>query len=79
MYLGCALAVACAGGAAACTARGRESDDSAAERAVFAPTATIKDLMLSVVDPSADVVWGGVNTLVTERVPCADFATFRGF
>jgi hypothetical protein len=31
----------------------------------YAPTATIKDLMVSIVDPSADVVWDAVATIVT--------------
>lgn len=30
-------------------------------------TATIKDLMLSIIDPSADVVWGAVSTSVTKN------------
>src|SRR5688572_9209464 len=29
----------------------------------YAPTATIKDIMLSIVDPSADVVWLSVTTV----------------
>ena len=33
----------------------------------YLPTATIKDLMLSVVDPSADVVWLSVTTIVDEK------------
>ena len=31
---------------------------------MYAPTATIKDLMDSIVDPSADVVWNAVSTTV---------------
>jgi hypothetical protein len=31
----------------------------------YAPTATIKDLMLSIVDPSADVVWLSVTTVAS--------------
>ena len=31
--------------------------------AEYAPTATIKDIMLSIVDPSADVVWLSVTTV----------------
>ena len=43
----------------------------------YVPTATIKDLMLSLVDPSADVVWESVQTVVTptgidERAPKTD-------
>ena len=33
----------------------------------YLPTATIKDLMLSMVDPSADVVWLSVTTIVDEK------------
>lgn len=43
----------------------------------YTTTATIKDLMVSIVDPSADVVWEAVATLVTasgteERAPRTD-------
>ena len=33
----------------------------------YMPTATIKDLMLSVIDPSADIVWLSVTTVVDEK------------
>ena len=33
----------------------------------YVPTATIKDIMLSIVDPSADVVWDSVQTVVTAK------------
>jgi hypothetical protein len=33
----------------------------------YLPTATIKDLMLSIVDPSADVVWLSVTTVVDNK------------
>ena len=44
---------------------------------MYTPTATIKDLMDSIVDPSADVVWNAVSTTATasgddERVPHSD-------
>jgi hypothetical protein len=43
----------------------------------YTPTATIKDLMLSLVDPSADVVWNAVSSVSTasgleENVPRSD-------
>jgi hypothetical protein len=43
----------------------------------YAPTATVKDLMLSIVDPSADVVWLSVTTVqsaegTVETVPKTD-------
>jgi hypothetical protein len=31
---------------------------------IYVPTATVRDLMLSIVDPSADVVWDAVRTVV---------------
>lgn len=33
----------------------------------YVPTATIKDLMDSLIDPSADVVWEAVTTVVTDQ------------
>jgi len=49
----------------------------AGSSAPFVPTATVKDLMLSIVDPSADVVWLSVTTVVDEKgllesVPTSD-------
>ena len=43
----------------------------------YAPTATIKDIMDAIIDPSADVVWESVQTIVTpagtdERMPKTD-------
>jgi hypothetical protein len=50
----------------------------------FHPTATIKDIMLSIVDPSADAIWESVATIVSvsgteERAPQTDeeWATVR--
>ena len=54
-------------------------------RAKPAPTATIKDLMVSIVDPSADVVWDAVQTTVSQdgtvdKVPhtAEEWADLRG-
>ena len=33
----------------------------------YMPTATVKDLMLSVIDPSADVVWLSVTTVMDDK------------
>src|SRR5690348_4539668 len=33
----------------------------------YVTTATIKDIMTSIVDPSADVVWGAVQSVVTTK------------
>jgi hypothetical protein len=54
--------------------RGRQQESGQPE---YTPTATIKDIMLSIIDPSADVVWESVATVVTptgteERVPRTD-------
>lgn len=43
----------------------------------FRPTATIKDIMVSIVDPEADVLWNAVATIVSvagteERAPRTD-------
>jgi len=62
--------------------RGRQQ---APQQPEYAPTATIKDLMLSIIDPSADVVWESVGTVITsagteERFPRTDeeWANVRG-
>lgn len=49
----------------------------AAAQPDYKPTATIKDIMDSIIDPSADVVWESVQTIVTpagidERAPKTD-------
>ena len=54
--------------------RGRQQESGQPE---YTPTATIKDIMLAIVDPSADVVWESVATVVSstgteERVPRTD-------
>ena len=33
----------------------------------YLPNATIKDLMLSIIDTNADVVWKSVSTVVSEQ------------
>lgn len=33
----------------------------------YAPTATIKEIMLGIIDPSADVVWGAVTTVMSDK------------
>jgi hypothetical protein len=49
----------------ACGGSGGSADVAGAEP-VFQPTATVKDLMLDIVDPSADIVWLSVTTVVNE-------------
>ena len=41
--------------------RGQQQEPQQPE---YTPTATIKDLMLSIIDPSADVVWEAVKTVI---------------
>ena len=58
--------------AAGCTRR----EEPAAE-STFRPTATVKDIMTSVIDPEADVLWNSVATIVSltgteEREPKTD-------
>ena len=56
-----ALIAACQGQSPAPAARAAPAEPT------YLPTATIKDLMLSIVDPSADVVWLSVTTIVDEK------------
>ncbi len=49
---------------AACKGRAEAPSTSAP---AYIPTATVKDLMLSIVDPSADVVWLSVTTVHSEK------------
>src|SRR5580765_3069152 len=59
------VAVACsAPQQAAAPATARPAETAAAE---FRTTATIKDIMDSVVDPSADYLWESVATIVTRK------------
>jgi cytochrome c556 len=51
---------------AACQ-RSRPADPAPASQPEYTPAATVKDLMLSIVDPSADVVWLSVTTVQSEK------------
>jgi hypothetical protein len=62
---GLIVSVMCLGGGA-CQSQ-QSSPAPSASQTAYLPTATIKDLMLSVVDPSADVVWLSVTTVVDEK------------
>src|SRR5687767_900855 len=64
----CALAVAAAG----CN-----RPEERAPQSQFRPTATVKDIMTSIIDPEADVLWNSVATIVSvkgteERAPRTD-------
>ena len=55
----------------------RGQQQASAPQPEYAPTATIKDIMDAIIDPSADVVWESVQTIVTpagtdERMPKTD-------
>lgn len=65
-------AFACVATIAVAACRAREAEPGSQAPAAdapppYAPTATIKDLMLSVVDPAADVVWLSVTTVVSNK------------
>src|SRR5678816_628386 len=47
--------------------RGEPGPQAAVPQPQYMPTATIKDLMLSMVDPSADGVWLSVTSVVDEK------------
>ena len=48
-------------------ARGRRESRQKLQPLKFRTTATIKDLMDSVVDPSSDYLWESVATIVTKK------------
>jgi hypothetical protein len=52
---------------AACQSQPQAPAAPAAGEPNYLPTATIKDLMLSIVDPSADAVWLSVTTVVDDK------------
>ncbi len=64
LSLGVGLFVASVAGA--CQAR-PEPQQPAPAQPEYTTTATIKDLMMSMVDPSADIVWGSVTTVLSEK------------
>jgi hypothetical protein len=72
MLLAAALAIA------ACQRdRSSQTQSAATAQPAYVPTATVKDLMLSLVDPSADEVWNAVSTTSTsagiiDNVPKTD-------
>jgi hypothetical protein len=63
---GLLLAAACAGPKAA-DAPVKAAAPTPTPAAEFRTTATIKDIMDSVVDPSADYIWDSVSTIVTRK------------
>src|SRR5262245_20252668 len=65
-YLLVAMAVTFIGVACGSQQPAAPKTDAAAEATAYAPTATIKDVMDSMVDPSADYLWESVATVVTK-------------
>ena len=66
--IGLSMLVFCLALIAACQSQGpAPAAPPAPPEPTYLPTATIKDLMLSIVDPSADVVWLSVTTIVDEK------------
>jgi hypothetical protein len=63
MSIGLAMLVFCLALIAACQGQA----PAAPPAPTYLPTATIKDLMLAIVDPAADVVWLSVTTIVDEK------------
>ena len=64
--IGLAMLVFCLALIAACQSQAPAAPPAPPEP-TYLPTATIKDLMLSIVDPSADVVWLSVTTIVDDK------------
>ena len=70
-------AIAVVVGVFAVIAGGCNTREERAPQSPFRPTATIKDIMTSIVDPEADVLWNSVATIVSlsgteERAPKTD-------
>ena len=64
--IGLSMLVFCLALIAACQSQAPAAPPAPLEP-TYLPTATIKDLMLSIVDPSADVVWLSVTTIVDDK------------
>jgi hypothetical protein len=60
-----ALAALCI--AAAACSKSQPAPAAASDTPPYQPAATVKDIMQSIVDPSADVVWGAVTTVQTAK------------
>jgi cytochrome c556 len=60
-----AILLATAFATVACQRDRSQTQSTATAQPEYVPTATVKDLMLSLVDPSADEVWNAVSTTST--------------
>jgi hypothetical protein len=58
---------ACAAMALAGCSASKPSDPPAPAQSLYTPTSTIKDIMDSMVDPNADLLWGAVSTTITAK------------
>jgi len=67
LSLGTVLFIVSLALSSACQSRPAASPEPDPAQPAYAPTATVKDLMLSVIDPSADVVWLSVTTIQSEK------------
>jgi hypothetical protein len=63
----CLIALALVASASLAVAQQRAKANAAAEAVQGRKLTTIKDLMDSIVDPSADVVWGAVGTVMDQE------------
>lgn len=76
------VVVSAAVAAVSCQAKPSEPAAPAATQPQYTTTATIKDIMLHVVDPAGDMVWDAVSTVVDkkglhETVPTTDEDWFK--
>ncbi len=67
LLLPCCFAVLVALTASGCQSAAGEKAESSADLPPFVADATIKDLMLNVIDTNADVVWLSVTTVASEK------------
>jgi hypothetical protein len=78
----CVLVVCGALFAASCQSKPSEPAAPAAGQPSYTTTATVKDIMLHVVDPAGDMVWDSVSTVIDkqglhETVPTTDDDWFK--
>jgi hypothetical protein len=71
------LVVCAALGAASCQTRQPEAATTAVAQPPYTTTATVKDIMLHIIDPAGDMVWDSVSTVIDkgglhETVPKTD-------
>jgi hypothetical protein len=67
LFLGSFLFVMSLAATGACQTREPATQQPVSTQPEYMPSATVKDLMLSIVDPAADVVWLSVTTVQSEK------------